>query len=159
MKISLLVVVGVVAAVVLTSLLLRSRVVRPVRVTVADMPRILAAVSASTRTPTFAAFVFTTPDQPNSKDAVNLQFSLENGRAGLDWVLLAPRNVRDKDRFIGYLHRRGYSFVERKMNRVVYLRIEDGDLPQLCAEIITGFYARPRDEPIDMIVEGFEWTS
>jgi hypothetical protein len=46
-----------------------------------------------------------------------------------------------------------------KMNGVTYLRVEDGDVAQLCAEVITGLYARPRDEPIEMIAEGFEWAS
>ena len=158
MKTPLIIAVVAVAAVVLVIAVLRTRIVRPVRVTVAEFPRILAAVSASTRTPTFAAFVFTTPDQPEPKDAVNLQFSLENGRAGFDWVLLAPRNIKDKESFVEYLGRRGYSYSERKMNGVAYLRIEDGDLAQLCSDVVTRLYARPRDEPIDMIVEGFDWT-
>jgi hypothetical protein len=149
----------VAAVVVFGAVFLRSRVVRPARVTVADLPRILATVSASTRTPTFAVFAFTTPDQPDEKDSVSLQFSLENRRAGFDWVLVSPRNIRDKDSFVAYLHRRGYSFRELKMNGVTYLRVEDGDVAQLCAEVITGLYARPRDEPIEMIAEGFEWTS
>ena len=159
MKTPLLITVVLVAAVVLAIALLRTRVVKPVRVTAAEFPRILAAVSASTRTPTFAAFVFTTPDQQNPKDAVNLQFSLENGRAGFDWVLLAPRNIKDKDSFVEYLRLRGYSYSERKMNGVAYLRIEGGDLAQLCSDVVTRLYARPRDEPMDMIVEGFEWSS
>ena len=159
MRTPLLIAVVVVAAVVLGIGFFRPRVVKPVRVTVADLPRILAAVSASTRTPTFAVFVFTTPDQPDTKDAVNLQFSLENGRAGFDWVLLAPRNIKDKDSFVGYLHRRDYTFSERKMNGVAYLRIEDGDLVQLCSDVVTRLYGRPRDEPMDMIVEGFDWAS
>ena len=159
MKNPLLIAVVVVAAVVLAIAFLRTRVVKPVRVTVADFPRILAAVSASTRTPTFAAFVFTTPDQADPKDSVNLQFSLENGRAGFDWVLLGPRNIKDKDSFVEYLRRRGYSYSERKMNGVAYLRVEDGDLAQLGSDVYARLNARPRDEPLDMIVEGFEWTS
>ena len=158
MKSPLFILVAVVAVVVL-AILIRLRTVKPVRVTIADIPRILAAVSASNRTPTFAAFLFTTPDQPDSKDAVNLQFSLENGRVGFDWVLLAPRNIKDKESFIEYVRRRGYSLSERKMNNVAYLRIEDGDLAQLCSDVVTRLYARPRDEPFEMIVEGFEWTS
>jgi len=154
-----LLIAAVVVASVVAIALLKLRVVKPVRVTVADLPRILATVAASTRTPTFAAFVFTTPDQPNSRDSVNLQFSLENGRVGFDWVLLAPRNIKDKDSFVEYLQRRGHSYTERKMNGVTYLRVEDGDLVQLCSDVVTRLYARPRDQPVDMIVEGFEWTS
>jgi hypothetical protein len=159
MRTPLLVAVAAVVAVVLAIAFFRLRIVKPVRVTVANLPRILATVSASTRAPTFAAFVLTTPDQPDAKDAVNLQFSLENGRAGFDWILLAPRNIKDKDRFVDFLHRQGHSYSERKMNGVAYLRIEDGDLVQLCSDVVTKLYARPRDEPMDMIVEGFDWTS
>jgi hypothetical protein len=129
------------------------------QVTVADIPRVLGKVSAATRTPAFATFVFTTPDRPNPKDAVNVQFSLENGRPGLDWVLLGTRNLEDKASFVGYIKRRGYSFSERAANGVSYLRIEDGDLAALCREVITGLYARPRSEPMGLIVSGFEWDS
>jgi hypothetical protein len=136
---------------------LRARMVPTIHVTVADIPRVLSKVSTATRTPAFAAFVFTTPDRPNRKDAVNLQLSLENGHAGVDWVLLAPRNVEDKASFISFIKRRGYSFVERTTNGVAYLRIEDGDLAQLCADVVTKLYFRPRSEAMDLVVEGFEW--
>jgi hypothetical protein len=155
MKTPLIIVAVVAAVVVLALAVVRSRVVRPVRVTVGEIPRVLAAVSASTRTPTFAAFAFTTSDGT----AVNLQFSLEDGRPGFDWVLLAPGNIRDKDGFIAFVLGRGYSYIERTMNGVTYLRVEDGDLAQLCSDVITRFYARSREEPMDLIVEGFEWTS
>lgn len=149
-----LVLVVIVAGIVI----LKSRMLSPMRVTVADIPHVLAKVSTATRTPAFAEFVFTTPDRPDARDAVNLQFSLENGRAGLDWVLLAPRNIEDKASFEGYVIRRGYSFSERTKNGVSYLRIEDGDLAQLCSDVVTRLYARPRSEPMVLIVEGFEWT-
>ena len=136
---------------------LKSRMVPSVRVTVADIPHVLAKVSTATRTPAFAEFIFTTPDRPNPRDAVNLQFSLENGRPGFDWILLAPRNIEDKASFVGYVTRRGYSLSERTKNGVTYLRIEDGDLAQLCADVVTRLYGRPRSEPMDLIVEGFEW--
>lgn len=137
--------------------LLKSRMVPSIHVTVADIPRVLAKVSTAKRTPAFAAIVFTTPDRPNPTDAVNLQFSLENGRVGFDWVLLGQRNIEDKATFVGFVTRRGYSFTERTENGVTSLRIEDGDLAELCADVVTGLYARPRSEPLDLIVEGFEW--
>jgi hypothetical protein len=140
-------------------LFLKSQLPPFIQVTVADIPHVLAKVSTATRTPAFAVFIFTTPDRPNRRDAVNLQFSLENGRPGFDWVLLAPRNIEDKASFVGFAERRGYSFTERTKNGVPYLRVENGDLAELCAEVVTGLYARPRSEPLGLIVRGFEWDN
>jgi hypothetical protein len=128
------------------------------QVTVADIPRVLNKVSAATRTPASATFVFATPDRPNPRDAVNVRVSLENGHPGVDWVLQGSRNIEDTASFVSYIKRRGYSFSERTQNGVGYLRVEDGDLAGLCAEVITGLYARPRSEPVGLIVEGFEWA-
>jgi len=76
----------------------------------------------------------------------------------VDWVLLARRNIEDKASFIGFVSRRGYSFSERAANGISYLRIEDGDLIQLCTAVVTKLYARPRAEPMGLVVEGFEWV-
>jgi hypothetical protein len=124
---------------------------------VADIPHVLQKVSTAPRTPAFAEFVFTTPDRPAEKDAVHLRLSVENGHPGIDWVLLARRNIEDKDAFVAFARRRGYSLVEGTNNGVSYLRIEDGDLARACAEVITEFYFRPRSEPMELKVEGFEW--
>lgn len=136
---------------------LRPQSAPSIRITPADLPHVLAKVSTASHTPAFAELVFTTPDRPNWRDAVHLRLSLENGHTGLDWVLLARRNIEDKASFVGYAKRRGYSLSEQTKNGVTYLRIEDGDLAQLCADVITRLYARPRSEAIGLIAEGFEW--
>jgi hypothetical protein len=135
----------------------RSRSVSSIQVTVADIPHVLTRVSTASRTPAFAEFVFTTPDRPHQSDAVHLRLSLENGHPGVDWILVAPRNIEDKASFIAFIRRRGYSFSERTNNVVSYLRIEDGDLAELCANVITMLYFRPRSEGMELIVEGFRW--
>lgn len=135
----------------------KSRLFPSIHVTVADIPHILAKVSTASRTPAFATLVFTTPDRPSPTDAVNLQFSRENGRVGFDWVLRSTRNIEDKAAFVGFITRRGYSFSERTLHGVTYLRIEDGDLAQLCTDVVIGLYARPRSDPMGLIVEGFKW--
>lgn len=129
----------------------------PVQITLADLPHVLTKVSTASHTPAFAALVFITPDRPNWRDAVHLRLSLENGHTGLDWVLNERRNIQDKASFVGYVKRRGYSLSERTQKGVTYLRIEDGDLGQLCDDVITGLYARPRSEPMGLIVQGIEW--
>jgi len=147
----------VLAVIVAGIVILKLRTFSPIQVTVADIPHILNKVSAASRTPAFAEFVFTTPDRPAEKDAVHLRLSVENGHPGVDWVLVAPRNIEDKDAFVAFARRRGYALAERRNNGDSYLRIEDGDLAQACAEVITKFYFRPRSEPMELKVEGFEW--
>lgn len=137
---------------------LRSRSVATARVMVADVPHVLQKVSGSSRSPAFAVFVFSTPGRPDPRDAVNLQFSQENGRAGFDWVLVGRRNIEDEKSFILFAQRRGYSYIERTGDGGIhYLRFEDGNLTQLCTEVITEFYAHPRSEPMQLIFEGFQW--
>jgi len=138
--------------------MLRSRGPAATRVTVADIPHLLQKVSSSTRSPAFAVIMFSTPGRPDPQDAVSLQFSQENGRAGFDWVLLGRRNIEDERSFILFAQRRGFSFIERTGDGGVrYLRFEDGNLIQLCTAVITEFYAHPRSEPMDLIFEGFQW--
>ena len=146
----LLVIAGAIAFV-------KSRLLVPIQVTVADIPHVLRKVSTATRTPAVASFVFATAGRPSPKDAVNLQFSVENGRPGFNWVLLAPRNIEDETSFIAFIQRRGYTFSQRSRNGVDYLRIEDGDLALLCADVVTKFYFRPRSEAMDLVIEGFDW--
>ena len=128
------------------------------QVTVADLPRILSRVSTASKTPAFAELVFTTPDRPDQRDAVHLRVSVEGGHLGLDWVLLARRNIDDKTSFVGFLTRRGYSFSERAANGVPYIRVENDDLTKLCTDIVVRLYAHPRSEPIGLVAEGFEWN-
>jgi hypothetical protein len=135
----------------------RSRIAPDYKATVGDIPRVLAALSASTLYPAFAVFMLA-PEGVKETEALNLQFSLEDRHAGFDWVLLSPTNIRDELKFTEFARTAGYSPVMKEENNVRYLRVDTGDLAGLCRDVITKLYQWPESEPMDLIVEGFEWT-
>ena len=135
----------------------RPRPSRARQVSLSDIPRLLAALLAATRTPAFAVLMFPAVPGKDDGDYVNLQFSMEDGRLGFDWVLLALPNIENRDRFMELARAGGYVLEEKEAKRVKYLRVENGDLAHLCQEVITKMYSRPENDPIDLIVEGLDW--
>ncbi len=125
--------------------------------TLADIPGVIEAMSRSTASPLFAAFVFNTADRPGPKDAVNLQLSVVNARVGFDWILLARRNIQDQERFRRFAQDAGYRPVMRKENGVRFLRVDGGDPGRLLLDVVTRMYGCPQDQSLEMIFEGFDW--
>jgi hypothetical protein len=136
----------------------RSRITPTYQVGTSDFARVLAKLSLSTSNPVFAAFMFSTPDRPGNDAAINIQFSLENGRPGFDWVLLGPRNIADQDRFLEFARSAGFEPHTEEMNGVRYLRVQSGDLAALCSDVVTKMYGLPQSARVAMIVQGFEWA-
>lgn len=126
-------------------------------VRVADAPRVLQQLQASGSDGSFAVFMFNAPNGAGADHVVNLQFSIEGGRPGLDWVLMAPQNIRDQDRFVRLAEDLGYTAEAREMNDVRYLRVEHGDLARLSMAVMQDLYGfQPTDE-VELLVEGFDW--
>ena len=105
----------------------------------------------------YAALMFSTPDRPSDDDAIALQMSFENGRLGFDWVLLAPRNIEDQDRFRTFARAHWMRPVARSLNGVSYLRVECPDVARFTSDVVTEMYRRPPDEALALVYEGFEW--
>ena len=90
--------------------------------------------------------------------AANLQYSIEDGVPGMDWVLIAERNVEDKDQFLACLQRAGARVTEKERNAVRYLRATG--LPDLAAagqELLQRVYHVEPDDQLQLIVTGFDW--
>ena|ERR1700683_2475809 len=97
----ILLIVGAAIAIGAIVLLVRRGVVPNYRVSISDIPRVLGELSRSSSVPTYAVFMIWSPDRTEPDDVLNIQFSIEDGRPGFDWVLLEPRNIEDENRFGG----------------------------------------------------------
>ena len=103
----------------------------------------------------FVVFMFSLPDSPEEV-LPNLQYSIENGQIGFDWVLLAPRNIKDEAQLRDFLERVGYTVSKREMNAVRYLRVEGKHIEHLGSKILRDFYHLNPEAKLELITEGFD---
>jgi uncharacterized protein (DUF1810 family) len=157
MKTILIVLVVVVVLVLIFTLAKKRFVATEAKVKMADIPAIFEKLRAVGKNGSFAVFIFMPPGKASPDEAINVQFSMERGQIGFDWVLLGPANIRDKEKFVQLAGRLGYKVVDREMNNVKYLRVDEGDLPSLCEASIRDLYSIPSDAEMGMIPEGFKW--
>jgi hypothetical protein len=137
-------------------LLIRSRIAPKYSVTASDIPRIISQLQRSGKDGDFAIIMFLPSGYTNGK-SVNLQYSVEAGVVGLDWVLISPLNIANRERVIEFASKLGYRLDEHEMNGVRYLRATSGDISDLGAKIILEFYRVAPDNKLGMITEGFKW--
>ena len=124
---------------------------------VSQIPAVFDRLKKDGKDESFAIFMFQPPNQPRPKDVINIQFSIEDGRVGLDWCLIGPSNIRDKEKFERCISMCGSKSQLREANQVKYLRVEDGDLPLLCQKVICDLYEKKAHTKLEMVVEGFQW--
>jgi hypothetical protein len=87
-----------------------------------------------------------------------LQYSVANGKLGLDWVLLGERNAADAEEIIAFAQAKGHCIEHLSENNVKFLRIEDGDLAALGVEILSDFYGVSCAAELGLIINGI-WLS
>jgi len=154
----LIILVMLVVLVIVFALAKSKFVAAEAKVKMADIPAIFEKLRAVGKDDSFAVFCFTPLGKESPGEAINVQFSIERGRIGFDWVLLGPPNIRDRDKFFQLAQRLGYKVIEREMNNVKYLRVEEGgSLPALCEASIRDLYSISSDTILDLIPEGFRW--
>jgi hypothetical protein len=133
------------------------RLLKETQVRTDHLPSLVGAMSRGSAPVRYAALMFGTPDRPSDEDALNIQISFENGKVGFDWVLLAPRNIEDQEKFRTFARAHGVEPVARSMNGVSYLRVESADVAKFTASVVTEMYHLPPNEPVGLVYEGFEW--
>jgi hypothetical protein len=150
-----LIIVACLVGITLMVLLVRSRIAPTYAVTVRDIPEVISQLQRSSKDGHFAVLMFVPPG--STGDAVNLQYSMDGGVLGLDWVLIGPRNIADQAKVSAFAAKLGYRLDEHEMNNVRYLRVTGSGISELGAKIIQELYKIGADTKLDMITEGFEW--
>jgi hypothetical protein len=147
------------AAIVLPQLRRGARAPELPVVALRDVPSILTALSFKKRDGNFAVFLFgANGAPPAATDALNIQFSVEGGEIGIDWVLLSPLNIDTQQRFRSFFGDSGRTVTEREMNGVRYLRVQAGHLGQLLQDFLRQEFGVALDQRMSLIASGFEWS-
>jgi hypothetical protein len=121
-----------------------------------EIPHVIKQLQQSARDGNFVVFLFVPPDSTDG-EAVNLQYSIEDGIIGLDWVLIGPRNIADRTKISEFAATLGYRFKECEMNDTRYLRVTGSGISDLGKSIIKDFYKLNLNTKLDLVTEGFEW--
>lgn|GEM_PF-4423537 len=122
------------------------------QVKVHQVEALFKALVKAENPPQFVAFVFTPPGSLASEGALSIQFSLEAGKPGFDWVSFDDRNKMDEQRFMNYASKKGYSMrvsYEKDGDRI--LRVENGDLAALCSGVMTEMYGLSPMTLVDLV--------
>ena len=120
------------------------------------MSKVINQLKGSGKNGHFAVLIFVPPGSTDG-EAVNLQYSTEGGVVGLDWALVAPRNIADQKKVREFASNLGYRLEEHEMNNVHYLRVTDGSISELGTKIVEELYGVAANARLQMITEGFRW--
>ncbi len=133
----------------------RDRGIRRKTIAVADVGEVFRQISAQGVETSFAVFAIRTGEE-DEDDAVEIQFSVEDGKTGLDWILMSPANIEEKPKMIQYAASKGVEWQEKEMNDWLYLRIEQGDVVGLCTSLIEDLY---QVEQVELKYGGFRYKA
>jgi uncharacterized membrane protein YhaH (DUF805 family) len=130
----------------------------PAVVSVHEIPSIVAKLDNTHTDGNYAVFLFIPTEAAGDENAsVNLQWSIDNGgHLGLDWILLAPRNIADAEKIRAFASREGYQLTEHEMNDVHYLRVEGPGVTNLGMDIIEKLYGLPPYAEIGFLAHGIK---
>lgn len=126
-------------------------------VTTKEFPALFSALQSTGSNGAFWVVLVPGTERDDGYTA-NLQYSVEDGIAGLDWVLLAKRNSEDQEKFLTVVRKKGAMAVEKEMNDVRYLRVTDAkDLVGLGREVLVQLYGVKSGDQLQLIITDFKW--
>lgn len=125
-------------------------------VAVSLIPTIVEQLSRGQGDPRYAVIMFLPTDSEDGEH-VNLQFAVQDGIVGMEWVLLGGRNIQDREGIKEFAACHGHQFMECEMNDVKYLRTVGPELGDLGVKVLCGYYRFEPTTRVQLLAEGFEW--
>jgi len=108
---------------------------------VSQIPSAVKSWCAKAGEDDFFVLMFQSPYALEGEDGwINLQYSIQYGILGLDWVLLGPRNIEDQKHLTEFVEEKGHLAVLLEVNDVKFLRVEDDHIATLGLSILTDHY-------------------
>ena len=123
-------------------------------VTLRDLRSIFDALKNTGSEDSFAVLIVDSGTAGHS-EGLALQFSIQNGKTGFDWVLVNSANIADQSLFVEFAKSQGFTTQEYSVNGVDYHRSEDGDSLRLCELVMSELYHMTEDDRFSLIQEGF----
>ena len=127
---------------------------------ITQIPALVAYLRRKAVSPSYIIFSTHRPDVDGEDDeqAINLQYAIQGGVLGLEWVHIMARNQTDRQMVVEYIRRHGHEVLERELNGVRYLRVENGDLPKLGHDLLTDIYGVQPDTELGLFLGWITWS-
>lgn len=129
------------------------KVIIPQTISVQEIPKVYNDLIKNGKDPSFAVFMFPANDHSIEENSINLQFSIENAKIGLDWVLLGSANIQERKLFENYMRKNRMTPVLKSLNGVDYLRVEGERLDKTCYNFLRTVYGFSNESEVDYIIE------
>ena len=128
-------------------------------VTVQDVDVVYNAVRDSTAQDVFAVFLIPSIQTSANDGVPSVELALLNGVVGIDYVLLSKANIEKQQSFVDLATEMGHTVVEHALGDVPYLRVEDGDVPQLMRDTLRRIFNLDDDELMSIVLEGIDHSA
>lgn len=128
----------------------------PGSVTLDKISSLVNSLQSSGSEEAFVLFLFPKEIVSNGY-APGLQYSIINGKLGIDYLLNSEFNKNKASNFNSIVSELGYKPEKKEMNGVEYTRIEGGSLVECGQEILRRLYQVKDNEKIHLVIRGFDY--
>ena len=124
-----------------------------------DIPAIINSLATHGEDGTWVMFILPQTESSDEND-ITIQFSVENGTVGFDWLLDNGLGNAHRKKFEEFARRRGWPVVELEMAGFHYLRIQDlspSQIAEIGKEVLSTLYHVSPTQEVEIQDDAPEW--